>query len=134
MKAMKNELGVWPVCFALFLAFAIPPASAGPPKISLVRTPGEGIQPQSAVDDKGTAHLIYYKGNQGGGDIFYVRRQPGHEGFSSPIPVNREPGSAIAAGTIRGAQLALGKNGRVHVAWMGGSGAGRTQLGGKEIT
>jgi hypothetical protein len=33
--------------------------------------------------------------------------------------VNSQPGSAIAAGTIRGAQIALGKAGRVHVAWNG---------------
>ncbi len=45
MKAIKNELYVWPVCFALCLAFEILPASAEPPKVSLVRTPGEGIQP-----------------------------------------------------------------------------------------
>jgi hypothetical protein len=33
--------------------------------------------------------------------------------------VNGQPGSAIALGTIRGAQLALGRNGRVHVCWNG---------------
>src|SRR5262249_21094513 len=32
---------------------------------------------------------------------------------------NSQPGSAIATGNIRGAHLAVGKNGRVHVAWMG---------------
>ena len=35
--------------------------------------------------------------------------------------MNSEPRAAIAAGTIRGAQLALGRNGRVHVAWNGNS-------------
>src|SRR5213075_3074857 len=77
---------------------------------------------------------IYFKGAQGGGDIFYARREPDREGFSSPLPVNHQPASAIAAGTIRGAQLAVGKNGRVHVAWMGGSGATRAYVGGKEVT
>ncbi|MEO7649520.1 MAG: hypothetical protein ABIZ80_03565, partial [Bryobacteraceae bacterium] len=33
--------------------------------------------------------------------------------------MNSQPGSAIAVGTIRGAQLALGRNGRVHVARNG---------------
>ncbi|MFO1452701.1 MAG: hypothetical protein U1F61_31330 [Opitutaceae bacterium] len=35
--------------------------------------------------------------------------------------MNRHPGSAIAVGTIRGAQLAVGRNGRVHVVWNGSS-------------
>ena len=39
--------------------------------------------------------------------------------FSTPLRVNSRPGSVIATGTIRGAHLAVGKNGRAHVAWMG---------------
>jgi len=103
-------------------------------KVALIRTPDDGIQPQAAVDANGTLHLIYFKGNQGGGDIFYVRREKVREGFSPPIRVNQMPASAIATGTIRGAHLAVGKNGRVHVSWMGGSGATRAQVNGKEVT
>ncbi len=88
-------------------------------RVKLVRTPESGIQPQAAVDSKGVVHLIYYKGEGGGGDIFYVRQVPGQETFSKPIQVNSQPKSAMAAGTIRGAQLAVGKNSRVHVAWNG---------------
>ena len=33
--------------------------------------------------------------------------------------MNSQAGSAIAVGTIRGGQIALGRNGRVHVAWNG---------------
>jgi hypothetical protein len=71
------------------------------------------------VDAGGTLHLIYFKGEAGAGDVFYVRRRAGEERFSDPIRVNSRPGSAIAVGTIRGGQLALGKGGRVHVAWNG---------------
>lgn len=39
------------------------------------------------------------------------------------MPVNKG-GTAIAAGTIRGAQLALGRADRVHVAWNGSTDAG----------
>ena len=131
---MKNKFCIWSTCLALFLIETIPSVSAETAKVALIRAPDEGIQPQTVVDEKGTVHLIYFKGNQGGGDIFYARRQPGREGFSSPIRVNHQLGSAIAAGTIRGAQLAVGKNGRAHVAWMGGSGAAQAQVGGKEIT
>jgi len=104
------------------------------PKVSLVRTPDNGIQPQAAVDREGMVHLIYYKGDAGGGDVFYVRQPATGEDFSKPIRVNSRSGSAIAAGTIRGAQLAIGKNGRVHVVWNGGKGASKVNVGGKDET
>jgi len=103
-------------------------------KITTLRTPHDGIQPQAAVDAAGAVHLIYYKGDAGGGDVFYVRRATNTENFSKPIQVNSQPGSAIAAGSIRGAQLALGKNGRAHVVWNGGKGAKRVTIAGKEAT
>src|SRR5438477_5261962 len=96
--------------------------SAGP--IKLLATPDDGIQPQAATDAKGLVYLIYFKGDPKAGDIFYVRREPGQNEFSKPLPVNTQPHTAMAMGTIRGAQLAVGKNGRVHVAWDGmGDGA-----------
>ena len=103
-------------------------------RVSLLRTPDGGIQPQAAVDSRGVVHLIYYKGESGGGDVFYVRQEPGQDTFSKPIPVNSQPGSAIAAGTIRGAQLALGKSGRVHVVWNAGKGAQSVTIDGRKVT
>ena len=88
-------------------------------KVTLVRTPSGGIQPQALVDEGGVLHLIYFTGDPAAGDVFYVRRESGKTEFSSPLRVNSQPGSAVAAGTVRGAQMALGKNGRVHVAWFG---------------
>lgn len=87
--------------------------------MQLLRVPDGGIQPQAAVDARGVVHLIYFKGEAKAGDLFYVRQEPGQATFSWPIQVNSQPASAIAVGTIRGAQLALGRNGRVHVAWNG---------------
>lgn len=92
-------------------------------KVNLIRTPNDGIQPQAVTDAGGTLHLIYFAGEPSAGDIFYVRREPGKKDFSSPIRVNSQPGSAVAIGTIRGAQIAIGKNGRVHVAWNGSNSA-----------
>jgi hypothetical protein len=89
------------------------------PKVKLLRTPDRGIQPQALLDAKGVLHLIYFKGTPGHGDIFYVRSDDGGEHFARPLRVNSEPESAIAIGNIRGAHLAVGKAGRVHVAWMG---------------
>jgi hypothetical protein len=103
-------------------------------KVALLRTPDGGIQPQAAVDSRGIVHLIYYKGGAAAGDIFYVKQSPTASEFSKPIQVNSQKGSAVAAGSIRGAQLAMGKNGRVHVAWDGmGKGATKASIGGKDV-
>jgi hypothetical protein len=39
------------------------------------------------------------------------------------VRVNSVPGSAVASGTIRGGQIAVGRNGRAHVAWNGSKAA-----------
>ncbi|MBI2194694.1 MAG: hypothetical protein HYU36_22165 [Planctomycetes bacterium] len=83
------------------------------------RIPGGGIQPQVRVDAQGQVHLIAFHGEPMNGDIDYFRSSDGGDSFSKPLRVNSHPGSAIAVGNIRGAQMALGKGGRVHVAWNG---------------
>jgi hypothetical protein len=122
---MKNLI----YCFALSLV-----CSVGAANVSVMRTPDGGIQPQVVVDAAGTVHLIYYKGKDGAGDVFYVKQTAGEKEFSKAVQVNSRAGSAIAAGTIRGAQLAVGKNNRVHVIWNGGGGAEKAKVSGKEIT
>jgi hypothetical protein len=84
-----------------------------------IRVPGGGIQPQVAVDAKGVVHLICLKGDPTRSDILYMRSTDAGRTFSMPIRVNSQPGSALAIGTVRGAHMALGSGGRVHVAWMG---------------
>lgn len=122
------------VAVLTFLAFACNSNLIAQGDVKLLRTPGDGIQPQAAVDGKGVVHLIYYQGDPSGGDIFYVRRLPGQAEFSRPLRVNSQKNSAIAMGTIRGAQLTIGKSGRVHVVWDGmGSGADRVSVAGKDI-
>jgi hypothetical protein len=114
----------------LLLAISISLASANPPnrgepatgpaptpRVVPMRTPQGGLQPQAVVDDCGTLHLIYFKGEPAGGDLFYLREDA--KGRSEPIRVNSQPGSVIARGVIRGGQLALGREGRVHVVWNG---------------
>jgi hypothetical protein len=92
-------------------------------RIRVYRVPNGGIQPQVALDDKGTLHLVYYSGDAHHGDLFYVHSKDGGASFTAPLHVNQS-GTAIAAGTIRGAQLAVGKADRVHVAWNGSTDAG----------
>src|SRR5215831_6040337 len=88
-------------------------------KVTLTRVPDGGIQPQVMVDAGGVVHMVYYKGDPGHGDLYYVRSRDGGATFSAALRVNSQPGSAIAAGNIRGGHIAVGKNGRVHVAWNG---------------
>lgn len=105
-------------------ALAAQAALAAPnPLVRLERIPDGGLQPQVAVEPGGTVHLVYLQGDPKACDVFYRWRKPGSVGFSKPIRVNSEPGSAIAIGTVRGAQVALGKEShggvQVHVVWNG---------------
>lgn len=88
-------------------------------QVAVMRTPEGGIQPQGVMDRYGNLHLIYFKGDPAAGDVFYVRKEQRAASFSKPIQVNSHPGSVVAIGSVRGAQIAVGKNGRVHVAWLG---------------
>jgi hypothetical protein len=90
-----------------------------PSRIHFLRVPQDGIQPQVVLDERGALHLIYYTGDAHHGDLFYAQSKDFGGKFLASIRVNSQSGSAVAAGTIRGAQLALGKNGRLHVAWNG---------------
>lgn len=87
--------------------------------VALERTPDRGLQPQVAADAQGTVHLLYFKGAAAAGDVLYAKRPIESNDFGPPLRVNSQSGSAIAIGTIRGAQLALGRQDRVHVAWNG---------------
>jgi hypothetical protein len=103
----------------LAASFADAEAAEDAGMVTPMPTPDGGIQPQAAVDSRGVVHLIYYKGDPKAGDLFYARMTPGETRFSAPLPVNSQPGSVIAMGTIRGGQIAIGANDRVHVAWNG---------------
>lgn len=108
--------------FALLIPLVVGGQVAEPadvPAVTLLRLTDGAIQPQAIVDDKGVVHVIAFKGEAGGGDIVYMHRDPASGKLSAPIRVNSEPGSAVAMGTIRGAQIALGRDGRIHVAWNG---------------
>src|ERR1051326_5365018 len=99
-------------CLAL-LAFV--PAS--PPRVVLLQTPFHGLQPQAVGAADGVLHVIYFSGDPAHGDLYYVQRGRDGTGFSTPIRVNSEGASVLAVGSIRGGQLALGRDGWVHVAW-----------------
>ena len=97
----------------LLLAAALTAGLSG--HVDVQRVPASGIQPLTAVAPDGVVHMVYYTGDDGHGDLYYVHSQS--SGWSAPLRVNSVPGSAIAAGSIRGARLALSPDGTIHVAW-----------------
>jgi hypothetical protein len=106
------------------ISFTLSQGAADPPDtklpgVKLMRTPDNGIQPQVAIDEDHEVHLIYFKGDPAAGDVFYVRKSPRETRFSEAIRVDSVAGSVVALGSVRGAQIALGKDGRPHVAWFG---------------
>src|SRR5258708_22285103 len=106
-------------CAASLTGLSAEKTSNGAERIRLLRAPEGGLQPQMAIDERGLLHLVYYTGDAHQGDLFYVRSSNFGANFSTALRINSQPGSAVAAGTIRGAQIALGKDGRLHVAWNG---------------
>ena len=89
--------------------------------ISVVRVPNGGIQPHAIVGPEGTLHVLYFGGDPKAGDLYYVKSADHGSTWSKALRVNSVPGSAIALGTIRGGQIAVGRAGRIHVAWNGSS-------------
>jgi hypothetical protein len=109
------------ICLLAVFALGVASGSSREPQISVARVPHGGIQPQAVMDKTGTLHLLYYTGDPSHGDLFYVKSNDAGATWSKPLRVNSRPGTAIATGTIRGGQMALGKDGIVHVAWNGSS-------------
>jgi len=118
---LRGALAAAGMFAAVALVYSATTQGVRVPHVSLLRAPGDGIQPQTVVDSRGVLHMIYFTGNADAGDIEYVRRVPGAQAFSKPIRVNSQPESALAVGTVRGPQMAVGRDGRVYVVWFGSS-------------
>src|SRR5437763_1076329 len=99
-------------------------AAASEDGLTLLRVPDGGLQPRAVGDGAGVAHVTYFSGEPSHGDVFYTRLVDGR--FAPGRRVNTQTGSAIAVGNVRGPSLAIGRDGRVHVAWMGSDRADRT--------
>jgi hypothetical protein len=90
-------------------------AHAGGDHIRVVELPNASV-PDAEMDAFGTIHLAYLSQK----NIHYAYSADGGVSFSSPVRVNVETGLA-AGGLFRGPDLALGKDGRVHIAWYNSS-------------
>ena len=107
------------------LAEELRPTRGDTPSVHVERVPAGNIQPHVQAAEDGSLHLIYFVGSAKGGNLIYEHRteEPG-----DTWRVNSERNTAVAMGTIRGAQLALTEDGTVHVVWNGArrEGAGQS--------
>jgi hypothetical protein len=81
--------------------------------IRLVQTPNGGEVPDAEVDASGAIHIAFVKGE----DAYYAKSDDGGKSFSQRLRINSVPSTVHPANMFRGPDLALGKNGRVHVIW-----------------
>jgi hypothetical protein len=77
------------------------------------------MQPQLVRDQSGHLQAVWLSGPAAASEVQYA--DLGTEGRlpAKPIRVNSQAGSAIAMGTIRGARLAVGTDGTIHILWNG---------------
>lgn len=81
-------------------------------RVQVLKTPAGGEVPDAEVDESGTIHVVYVKGE----NAFYAKTADGMT-FTEPLRINSELNTVHPANMFRGPDVALGKNGRVHVIW-----------------
>lgn len=59
--------------FAMSAAFAA--------DVTLMKLPGDALQPKTLIDSSGTVHLLSYRGDARAGDLLYARRKAGASSF-----------------------------------------------------
>ena len=107
-KSKRAALCIGLIAAGLFSAFASE-------RVQVVRTPNNGAVPDAEVDKSGTVHVAFVAGQ----DAFYAASGDNGKTFSTPLRINSEPDSVHPPNMFRGPDLALGKDGRVHVIWYG---------------
>ena len=86
----------------LFLILMLGTACLAGESVVIERVPEGGLRPRASVDSQDGLHLLWLQGDAAACNIRYVRRD-GAE-FGPARTVNHVPRSAVALGTIRGAQ------------------------------
>jgi hypothetical protein len=101
------------ILFPLFLLISFVNVSAAGSVMTL-RVPDGGLVPEVILDPKGVIHMTY--GLSGNG--FYMRSTDNGKGFTKPVQINHRAGT-VKAGGERGIKLARGKDGVLHISWLG---------------
>ena len=105
-------------------------AAQDAPAVRTLRLPDGAVQPRIVLDATGGAHVAYLQGDPRASDVFYAKLNDDCTALGVPMRVNSQQRSAVAIGTVRGPDLAIGRNGRVHVIWTGSKGAAPKAPGG----
>jgi hypothetical protein len=95
-------------CLALVCAQAV-----AAPEVRVVEIPGGGGVPDAETGADGTIHLVWVKAD----DVWYAKSTDDGRTFSEPLRVNSESGTAHPPNMFRGPDVAVGRNGMVHVIW-----------------
>lgn len=93
---------------------ALAPQRSDAPQVELQPLPEGEIQPQVCVDSTGAVHLLVLTGDPASGELVYRRSHDEGDSWSENLKVGS---GAVAMGHVRGGRMALGRAGRVHVAW-----------------
>jgi len=83
-------------------------------EVITIKTPHDGLVPEIVLDDSGILHLTYGRGGNG----YYVQSRDSGKTFSQPVQVNQRA-DTVTVGGERSPKLAIGKDGVIHVAWLG---------------
>ena len=81
------------------------------------RVPDGGLCPD-VVSEAGRLHVVFGRKNA----VYYADSTDGGKMFSAPTPVSGSRSSAVI-GHERGPKIALGRDGSIHVIWMGSDNA-----------
>ena len=89
-------------------------ASSGGAAVTAIRTPEGGLAPEVLLDKQGVLHMVYGRDSDG----YYVQSHDGGKTFTTPVKLNQRP-DIVTVGGERGPKIAIGKDGAIHVAWLG---------------
>jgi hypothetical protein len=100
-----------PLCTLLLLT---PPGICA--EVKTIRVPQGGAVPEVVLDAKGVLHMTYGRGAPGNG--YYVQSRNLGTTYTRPVQLNQRA-DTVTTGMERGPKLALGKDGVLHVVWLG---------------
>ncbi len=104
MKTIDSIVRIF-VLHILLLAFT----SFAEPSVTAIKLAHGGIRPQAVMDQSGVVHIVQAD-SKVRGDLVYIKHYPDQNRFSAPMRILHQ-----AQGMAAGFNMALGKNGRVHV-------------------
>src|SRR5262245_14785724 len=85
-------------------------------EVRVLELPAGAQVPDAVQDAGGVIHVTYGTGLPGDG--YYVKSTDRGKSFSKPVKLHRKA-DTVTTGMERGPKLALGKDGVIHVVWLG---------------